>query len=183
MPRVAVPAGQPMPLPPRFVNLLGMPVGAVGHDEAAPGFAMPAQAGEMVEFDPTKEPAEDVEEAVPEGLPGSLLEIRYLHEIHDVFKNQWTIRPAPPQTEDSAGTKNDAAKYNVYAFAVIRKFNHSQDGKTNTFNVTTILQINSPELITVGQEVIGHVQGISWTAKPLRVRSAADSKAVDVSKR
>ena len=60
----------------------------------------------------------------------------------------------------------------MYAFAVIRKFNHSQDGKTNTFNVTTVLQINSPELIAVGQDVIGHVQGISWTAKPLRVRVA-----------
>ncbi|KAI1787039.1 P-loop containing nucleoside triphosphate hydrolase protein [Ganoderma leucocontextum] len=153
----------------RHRNTRLMHVGGIHHDDMAPGFAMPAQAGEMVEFDPTKEPAEDVEEPVPEGPPGSILEIKYLHEIHDVFKNQWTIRPAPPHTEDSPGSKNDAQKYNVYAFAVIRKFNHSQDGKVNTFNVTTMLQINSAELIKVGQEVIGHVQGISWTAKPLRI--------------
>ena len=155
------------------VSMLGGTASVVGHDDAMPGFAMPAQAGEMVEFDPSKEPTEEVQDEVPEGPPGSVLEIKYLHEIHDVFKNQWTIRPAPPQTEDAPGTKNDAAKYNVYAFAVIRKFNHSQDGKTNTFNVTTVLQINSPELVKAGQDVIGHVQGISWTAKPLRVRVAS----------
>ncbi|KAH9934468.1 P-loop containing nucleoside triphosphate hydrolase protein [Epithele typhae] len=130
---------------------------------------MPAQAGEMVEFDPTKDNTPEVEEVVPEGPPGSLLEIKYLHEIHDMFKNQWMIRPAPPASEDGSMAKNDATKYNVYAFSIIRKFNHSQDGKMNTFNVTTVLQINSPELVDVGQDVIGHVQGISWTAKPLRI--------------
>ena len=149
-----------------------MPVG-VG-DDMTPGFAMPAQAGETVELDPTQETAFPVEDVVPEGPPGSLLEIKYLHEIHDVLKNQWMIRPAPPQTEDGqGGGRNDAQKYAVYAFTVIRKFNHSQDGKTNTFNVTTVLQINSPELVKAGQDVIGHVQGISWTAKPLRVRVAS----------
>ncbi|KAI0703900.1 P-loop containing nucleoside triphosphate hydrolase protein [Cerioporus squamosus] len=143
-----------------------MAAGFVG-DDVSPGFAMPAQAGEMIEMDPSKEPA--VQEEIPDGPPGSVLEIKYLHEVHDVFKNQWTIRPAPPPTDDESTKKNEAQKYNVYAFAVIRKFNHSQDGKANSFNVTTTLQINSPELIKVGKDVIGHVQGISWTAKPLRI--------------
>ena len=159
-----------------MINLLGTPAGFVSGEDGVPSFAMPAQAGEMVEFDPSSE-APGVEEVVPEGPPGSVLEVKYLHEIHDMFKNQWTIRPAPPSTEDGqAGGKNDAQKYNVYAFSVIRKFNHSQDGKANTFNVTTLLQINSPELIKVGQDVIGHVQGISWTAKPLRVRYGSSSQ-------
>ena len=128
----------------------------------------------MIEFDPSKE-LEPPAEEVPEGPPGSVLEIKYLHEIHDAFKNQWTIRPAPPASEDGEDKKNNSQKYNVYAFTIIRKFSHSQDGKMNTFNVTTVLQINSPELIEVGQDVIGHVQGISWTAKPLRVRAFADT--------
>ncbi len=148
--------------------MLGLAAGFVG-DDLSPGFAMPAQAGETIEMDPSNEPT--VPDEIPEGPPGSVLEIKYLNEVHDVFKNQWSIRPAPPPTDDEKTRKNEAQKYNVYAFAVIRKFNHSQDGKTNSFNVTTSLQINSPELIKVGQDVIGHVQGISWTAKPLRVRS------------
>ena len=138
----------------------------------SPGFAMPALAGEMIEMDASSE-LPQAQEEVPEGPPGSVLEVKYLHEVHDVLKNQWSIRPAPPTTEDEKTKKNDGQKYNVYAFAVIRKFNHSLDGRTNTFNVTTTLQINSPELIKVGQDVIGHVQGISWTAKPLRVRVAS----------
>ncbi|KAI0752423.1 P-loop containing nucleoside triphosphate hydrolase protein [Daedaleopsis nitida] len=160
------PAG--MPSRTAMLNLLGMPTGFV-HDEASPGFAMPAQPGEMVELDPAEGAMPPVEDPVPEGPAGSVLEVKYLHEVHDVFKNQWTIRPAPPMSEEKQTGKNDAQKYNVYAFSVIRKFNHSQDGKTNSFNVTTIIQINSPELIKVGQDVIGPVQGVSWTAKPLRI--------------
>lgn len=152
----------------RTLNLLS----SSGLEDGVPGFAMPAQAGEAIQFDPSAS-APEVEEVVPEGPPGSVLEIKVLHEIHDVFKNEWMIRPAPPSTDDEQGKKNDAQKYNVYAFAVIRKFNHSQDGKANSFNVTTVLQINSPELIKVGQDVIGHVQGISWTAKPLRVSTTS----------
>ncbi|KAI0634500.1 P-loop containing nucleoside triphosphate hydrolase protein [Trametes polyzona] len=144
--------------------------GIVTHIDDGPGFAMPAIAGDVIEFDPTKEGKEpEAEETVPEGPPGSVLEIRYLHEIHDTFKNQWLLRPAPAPTEEDKAAKQEGAKYTVFAFTVIRKFNYSQDGKANTFNVTTSLQINSPELVKVGQEVLGHVQGISWTAKPLRI--------------
>ena len=167
---IAVQAGHAPVIHPGMINL-GIPAGLIPNDENSPGFAVPAQAGETVEFDPAQEKDAVAEDVVPEGPAGSVLEIKYLHEIHDVFKNQWTIRPAPPATEDGQTTKNDSAKYNVYAFTIIRKFNHSQDGKVNTFNVTTVLQINSPELVKVGQDVIGHVQGISWTAKPLRVRA------------
>ena len=123
-----------------------MPVG-VG-DDMTPGFAMPAQAGETVELDPTQAPAFLVEDVVPEGPPGSLLEIKYLHEIHDVLKNQWMIRPAPPQTEDGqGGGRNDAQKYAVYAFTVIRRFVPTGQFGAKTYNVTTFLEIHSAHLV------------------------------------
>ncbi|KAI0816845.1 P-loop containing nucleoside triphosphate hydrolase protein [Trametes gibbosa] len=143
--------------------------GYVSHDDGSLGFAMPALSGDVIEFDPTTGADAVPEGTVPEGPTGSVLEVRYLHEIHDAFKNQWMIKPAPPPTEEDKTAKQDGAKYSVYAFTVIRKFNYSQDGKANTFNVTTSLQINSPELIDVGKEVLGRVQGVSWTAKPLRI--------------
>ncbi|KAL1948228.1 hypothetical protein VTO73DRAFT_12303 [Trametes versicolor] len=149
--------------------MFGHSAGGLVNDDGSPGFAMPALAGDVVEFDPTKDEAPVAEEEVPQGPPGSVLEVKYLHEIHDSFKNQWIIKPAPAPTEEDKATKNDGAKYSVFAFTVIRKFNYSQDGKANTFNVTTSLQINSPELVKVGKEVLGDVQGISWTAKPLRI--------------
>ncbi|KAI0771305.1 P-loop containing nucleoside triphosphate hydrolase protein [Trametes elegans] len=130
---------------------------------------MPALSGDVVEYDPETDSGKVEEEPVPEGPAGSVLEVRTLHQIHDQFKNKWVIKPAPPTTEDDKPSKNDGAKYTVFALTVIRKFNYSQDGKTNKYNVTTSLQINSPELIQVGKDVIGHVQGISWTAKPLRI--------------
>ena len=83
-----------------MINYFGMPAGLLAHDEGTPGFAMPALSGEKVEFDPSKEGPPVVEEVIPEGLPGSVLEIKQLHEIHDPFKNQWTIRPAPPAFDD-----------------------------------------------------------------------------------
>ncbi|KAI0325822.1 P-loop containing nucleoside triphosphate hydrolase protein [Cubamyces sp. BRFM 1775] len=138
-------------------------------EDGGPGFAMPAQSGDTVEMDPMDEATPAAVEKIPEGPPGSVLEIKYLHEIHDTFKNRWIIKPAPQSHEEDKVNKNDGSKYAVYAFTVIRKFNYSQDGKANTFNVTTSLQINSPELVKVGQDVIGNVQGISWTAKPLRI--------------
>ena len=138
-------------------------------EDGGPGFAMPAQSGDTVEMDPMDETPPPAQEEIPEGPPGSVLEIKYLHEVHDSFKNRWIIKPAPKSSEEDKASKNDGSKYSVYAFTVIRKFNYSQDGKANTFNVTTSFQINSPELVKVGQDVIGNMQGISWTAKPLRV--------------
>lgn len=157
--------------------MFALPAGGfVANDDGTLGFAMPALSGDVIEFDPTKDADTVPEETIPEGPPGSVLEVRYLHEIHDSFKNQWTIRPAPPPTEEDKAAKQDGAKYSVFAFTVIRRFNYSQDGKANTFNVTTSLQINSPELVDVGKEVLRHVQGISWTAKPLRVRCVASGR-------
>ncbi|CDO77722.1 hypothetical protein BN946_scf184969.g73 [Trametes cinnabarina] len=138
-------------------------------EEGGPGFAMPAMGGDVVELDPLNDNASPVVDEIPDGPTGSILEVKFLHEIHDTLRNRWTIKPAPPPTEEEKAGKNDGAKYTVYAFTVIRKFNYSQDGKANTFNVTTSLQLNSPELIKVGQDVIGNVPGISWTAKPLRI--------------
>ncbi|KAI8996643.1 P-loop containing nucleoside triphosphate hydrolase protein [Trametes punicea] len=145
-----------------------IPVGGVPGEESVPGLALPAVSGDVVELDPMSESAQVVEE-VPEGPQGSILEVKYLNEIHDTLKNRWIIKPAPQSTEEEQTGKNDGSKYTVYAFTVIRKYNYSQDGRANTFNVTTTLQLNSPELIKVGQDVIGNVPGISWTAKPLRV--------------
>ncbi|KAH9903164.1 P-loop containing nucleoside triphosphate hydrolase protein [Cubamyces lactineus] len=138
-------------------------------EDGGPGFAMPAQSGDTVEMDPMDETPPPAQEEIPEGPPGSVLVIKYLHEVHDSFKNRWIIKPAPKSSEEDKASKNDGSKYSVYAFTVIRKFNYSQDGKANTFNVTTSFQINSPELVKVGQDVIGNMQGISWTAKPLRI--------------
>lgn len=107
---------------------------------------------------------------MPSGDPGSVLEIKHLDEVVDVLTGSVTIKPTPVSADR---TSNKRGKYDVYAFTIVRRFmpiGHARKmGKTSSYNVTRVLDIRSKELRDVGAQVIGRVQGVSWTAKPLRV--------------
>ena len=135
--------------------------------------AVPAPTGETVDFDPTKPQVGLIpeEEEVAQGEPGSVLEVKYLDEVYDMLTGQWSTRVTPPAAVQPA----KEGKYDAYAFTVIRKFQpvHIMRGtKANSYNVITLLEIHSDHLRSIGQEVISHVQGVSWTAKPLRVSNS-----------
>ncbi|KAI0922610.1 hypothetical protein AcV5_009538 [Taiwanofungus camphoratus] len=136
---------------------------------AYPSVPMPA-VGELVRYDPSSQSTEQQEEVVPEGAPGTVLEVKHLHEVFDYMTQEYIIKPALPfHQKSSDSNKFDGSKYTAYAFTVIRKFSPSGRNRTNTFNITTELEIHSKHLIEVGQGAIGQIPGISWTAMPLRV--------------
>lgn len=121
-------------------------------------------------YDPSSQSTEQQEEVVPEGAPGTVLEVKHLHEVFDYMTQEYIIKPALPfHQKSSDSNKFDGSKYTAYAFTVIRKFSPSGRNRTNTFNITTELEIHSKHLIEVGQGAIGQIPGISWTAMPLRV--------------
>jgi hypothetical protein len=99
-----------------------------------------------------------------------VLEVKYLDEILDSVTGQVVVRPTPLDT--TASKKRD--KYDAYAFTVVRRFSPSgpigRGGKADAYNVSKFLQIQSEDLKKAGAAVIGKVQGVSWTAKPCRVR-------------
>lgn len=132
-----------------------------------PPIAVPTSQGETVEFDPS-DPSAAEEDVVPDAPPGTVLEIKHLHEVFDQMKNEYIIKPAPADSGNE--TKRDGSKYAAYAFTVIRRFIPTGQFGAKTYNVTTFLEVHSAHLVEVGKEVIGQTQGISWTAKPLRVR-------------
>ncbi|TCD68283.1 hypothetical protein EIP91_011249 [Steccherinum ochraceum] len=137
---------------------------------AGPIMAMPAPAGEYVEYDHTASHGMEPEEDLAKGDPGSVLEVKHVDEIYDLFTGQWTIKPTP--AEAVAQPTKEKGKYDAYIFTVIRRFNPSNmgpDRKATSYTMTKVLEIHSEALREVGKEVIGNVQGISWTAKPLRV--------------
>ena len=70
-------------------------------------------------------------------------------------------------------SKKEKDKHAVYAFTVNRRFQPTGDKGVHI--VTTSLDIKSEHLREVGKAVIGQVQGISWTSRPLKV-SAIDVK-------
>ena len=110
---------------------------------------------------------------VATGEPGSVLEVKRLDEVLEPMTGKWHVKPTPVEVE-SSGKKR--GKCDAYAFTVVRRFSLTAStllgrvaGTPMTYTVTKVLEIHSPELIKVGAKVIGHVQGVSWTAKPLRV--------------
>ena len=132
-----------------------------------PPIAVPTSQGETVEFD-LSDPATQAEDNVPDALPGTVLEVKHLHEVFDQMKHEYMIKPAPADSGNES--KRDGSKYAAYAFTVIRRFVPTGQFGAKTYNVTTFLEIHSAHLVEVGKEVIGQTQGLSWTAKPLRVR-------------
>ena len=96
---------------------------------------------------------------------GTLLELKRVDEVYDRKISEWVVR-------DSSSYKNKrkkagADKYAPYAFLVHRKFNPTTDPTLHI--ITTTIDVRSEWIRKVGVEVIGQVQGITWTAKPLRV--------------
>lgn len=140
--------------------------------------AVPVPAGEYTDEDPTLEgPASDFpggplpeEEEIVPGDPGSVLEVKHLDEIMDAMTGSWTIKPTPVSANR---TSNKRGKYDAYAFTVVRRFIPSghigKGGQAQSYNVTKVIDIQSKELREIGAQVAGRVQGVSWTAKPLRV--------------
>ncbi|EPS96936.1 hypothetical protein FOMPIDRAFT_130886 [Fomitopsis schrenkii] len=132
-----------------------------------PPIAVPTSEGETVEFDVNDPSPQATEDAVPDAPPGTVLEVKHLHEVFDQMKHEYIVKPAPPGSGQE--NKRDGSKYAAYAFTVIRRFIPTGQFGARTYNVTTFLEIHSAHLVEVGKEVIGQTQGISWTAKPLRV--------------
>ncbi len=142
------------------------------HVQTGPLVAMPAPTGEVMEYDykSDDESRDDKVEEIVTGDPGSVLEVKHIDEIYDMFSGQWTVRPTPLSATEPH--KDKSGKYDAYAFTVIRRFNPAAmnaDRKATAYNVVKLLEIHSEELKKVGKDVIGNVQGISWTTKPLRV--------------
>ena len=137
------------------------------------GFVAPVPNGEFTDEDPLApnplSGAQQAEEVVATGDPGSVLEVKYLDEVLDAMTGQWSVRPTPIDHT----TAKKRGKYDAYAFTVVRRFNPSgpigRGGRAVSYNVSKALHIQSEELRKVGAEVIGKVQGVSWTAKPCRV--------------
>ncbi|OCH84460.1 P-loop containing nucleoside triphosphate hydrolase protein [Obba rivulosa] len=126
---------------------------------------IPSAAGEFVRGALPENGDVPQEDTAPEAEPGTVLEVKHLHETLDKFKSEWIAKPAPAEEVEEAP---DRSKWAAYAFTVIRRFNPVNNQGT-LHNVTTTLQINSKDLVKVGQEAIGQVPGISWTTRPLRI--------------
>ena len=145
-----------------------------------------AANGEVVDLDPLAIQPAPTEEEDPDILgaaPGTVLKVKHLDEVLDLATGQWNMKPTPPS---ETVPPRKGGKYDAYAFTVIRKFtptqmngqhNHSGQGflgrqpsqSPSSFTMTKLIEIHSIGLKEVGQEVIGQIPGVSWTAKPLRV--------------
>ncbi|KAJ3558215.1 hypothetical protein NM688_g1055 [Phlebia brevispora] len=147
-------------------------------------FTTALPSGEITDLDPTSQPPVDTEVEDPDivdAVPGTVLKVKHLDEVLDPLTGQWNLKPTPP-SETNSTRKN--GKYDAYAFTIIRKFTpvpsnqhaaapvfgkqaHPRDG--GSYTMTKLLEIHSSGLKEVGTKVIGQIQGVSWTAKPLRV--------------
>ncbi|KAI0786664.1 P-loop containing nucleoside triphosphate hydrolase protein [Abortiporus biennis] len=130
---------------------------------------MPAPSGEVLEYDPTVAALTEEPEQVATGESGSVLEVKHIDEVYDMFTGQWSSKPTPPE---AVSQPHKSGKYDAYAFTIVRKFSPAgmnADRKATSYNVTKVMEIHSSSLKSIGKEVIGNVQGISWTANPLRI--------------
>lgn len=151
------------------------------HNLHSTRFIAPVTGAELTDEDPFASAGGSMLDVPPEdddvatGEPGSVLEVKHLDEVLEPLTGRWDVKPTP-RGGDLNSKKRD--KYDAYAFTVIRRFSPAgpvggrANGMQMTYSVTKMLNIQSPELAKVGAEVIGHVQGVSWTAKPLRVSPA-----------
>lgn len=144
--------------------------------------AVPVPTGEYIRHDFTEEEKEEKErkegEEGEEPEPkaekangstapeGTRLEIKRFDEIYDRNRSEW----AKKDTVERKSKDKDEA-YAEFAFTVVRKFNPTQDPTLHI--ITTTYDIRSAHLRKIGVDVIGQVQGITWTAKPLKVRNHA----------
>lgn len=161
-------------LAPDNISYIGQPPFTAGFN--AGRIVTPALSGELTDEDPlapgsggmfTAEPEDDT---IASGDPGTVLEVKHLDEVLEPMSGKWNVRPTPMGVDSN----KKIGKYDAYAFTVVRRFSPAgpigrMPGSQMTYSVTKWLSIQSPELIKVGSTVIGHIQGVSWTAKPLRV--------------
>ena len=117
------------------------------------------EAKEGEESEPKDSEAKANGSTAPEG---TRLEIRRLDEIYDRQRSEWTKK----DTVERKSKDKDSA-YAEFAFTVVRKFNPTQEPTLHI--ITTTYDIRSSHLRKIGKDVIGQVQGITWTAKPLKV--------------
>ncbi|KAH9940253.1 P-loop containing nucleoside triphosphate hydrolase protein [Amylocystis lapponica] len=155
-----------------FETSFGVSRGRMSMSHYGPIFddlTLPATPGETVEYSSSPK-ANKLTEVIPEGAPGTVLEVKHLREFYDTSNSQKIITPVPADDSDASGKDNqDGSQYDVYAFTVIRKFNQSGGPNSKKFNVTTVLGFHSQYLIEICEHVIGRVHGVSWTAKPLQI--------------
>lgn len=129
----------------------------------------PIPRGETVyaNFEQIESAAADAgsDETQPQAPPGSLLEVKRIDETYDMRNGVWSTRDSAIPTS----AKKDKDTYAAYAFTVNRRFQPTDNKGMHV--VTTILDIKSEHLREAGKNVIGQVQGISWTSRPLKVSS------------
>lgn len=128
-----------------------------------PSVTIPVGETVYAEFDHIVNESQAGELQHPQAPPGSVLEVKRVDETYDQLNGKWSSRDRIIET----GVKNGKDAYAAYAFTVNRRF-QPKDNK-GMHVVTTTLDIKSEHLREVGKSVIGQVQGISWTSKPLKV--------------
>lgn len=92
---------------------------------------------------------------------GTRLDVKRLDKIYNSETRAWVLTDSA-----SAPVLSDDA-YVEYAFTIIHTF--AKESNSSTPTITTTIQINSPLLKSVGQEIIGQLEGVSWNAKYLVV--------------
>lgn len=126
------------------------------------------EAGEVVVEEEEEyyyeEQAAEVEVEIDDIPAGSHLEVKRLDELYDLEIRDWVLQES---TVPEPKYKAEKDEYKHFAFTVVRKFEKRSDPAD--FLYQTLLDIKSPHLKRVCEEVIGSVRGISWTFTPLRV--------------
>lgn len=128
-----------------------------------PSESIPVEETVYAEFDQSANESQAGELQHPQAPPGSVLEVKRVDETYDALNGKWASRDRIIET----GVRDGKDTYAAYAFTVNRRFQPKDNKGMHT--VTTTLDIKSEHLREVGKTVIGQVQGISWTSKPLRV--------------
>lgn len=104
--------------------------------------------------------------------------VKRVDEIYDFSSDDWKFSDLPVTAEnlalDSHLHRNVKDEFDGFVFLVVRRFEKplsrysmlSSNSKNTSFE--TLLEIRSPQLKRACKDVIGDVQGISWTATPFR---------------
>ncbi|KAI0634518.1 P-loop containing nucleoside triphosphate hydrolase protein [Trametes polyzona] len=108
--------------------------------------------------------------------PPAMLKVKRVDHYYSNWSKVWKYRnsgsnvnPESLLASLSGGgpqERNNADPWLSYCFVVVRKFpQHTEEGIDPTFQVV----VKSPYLLLACKDVIGKVQGVSWTADPLEL--------------
>ncbi|THH09758.1 hypothetical protein EW145_g1774 [Phellinidium pouzarii] len=114
------------------------------------------------------ESGDDVQETPTSELrnqSGMSLEYKRVDEIYDRKTNQWIARDGVTPRCSQAQAKR--SPYERYTFTIMRTYDMHPKPSKNIY--TTTIDIKSEYLQKACEEVIGKIQGLSWTVKPLRI--------------